>query len=54
MKCIAFSDKSIHGIENQINYFLKENENSVEIISIAISVGENIAAAVVTYIGEVV
>lgn len=54
MKCIAFSDKSIHGVEEQINYFLKENENSIAVLSITISVCETSAAAMVVYEGAVV
>mgnify|MGYP003447905455 CR=1 FL=1 len=48
MKCIAFSGKSIHSIEDQINYFLEENE-SVKILNIDISTNERGAYAAVIY-----
>lgn len=49
MKCIAFSGKSIHSIEDQINYFLEENENKITILNIDISTTEKNACAVVIY-----
>ena len=49
MKCIAFSGKSIHSIEDQINYFLKENEGKIKILNIDISTTEKNACAVVIY-----
>lgn len=48
MKCKAFSGKSIHSIEDQINYFLEENE-SVKILNIDISTTDKLACAVVIY-----
>ena len=48
MKCIAFSGKSIHSIEDQINYFLEKNE-SVKILNIDISTTDKLACAVVIY-----
>lgn len=50
MKCIAFTGKSIHSIEDQINYFLEENER-VKILNIDISVSDNKAAGIVIYEG---
>lgn len=38
MKCIALSGKSIHSIEDQLNFFLEENK--VDILNIAISTTE--------------
>ena len=49
MKCIAFSGKSIHSIEDQINYFLLENENKIHIVNVSISTTEKNACAVVIY-----
>lgn len=49
MKCIAFSGKSIHSIEDQINYFLKENEGKIKILNIDISTTDKLACAVVIY-----
>lgn len=49
MKCIAFSGKSIHSIEDQIKYFLNENENKIHIVNVAISTTEKNAYAVVVY-----
>ena len=48
MKCIAFSGKSIHSIEDQINYFLNENEN-VRIANIDISTTDKLVCALVIY-----
>ncbi len=53
MKCKAFSGKSIHSIEDQINYFLLENENKIRILNIDISTTDKLACAVVIYEGEV-
>jgi hypothetical protein len=49
MKCIAFSGKSIHSIEDQINYLLNENEGKIKILNIDISTTEKNACAVVIY-----
>jgi phosphopantetheinyl transferase (holo-ACP synthase) len=49
LKCIAFSGKSIHSIEDQINYFLKENEGKIHIVNVSISTTEKNACAVVIY-----
>lgn len=49
MKCIAFSGKSIHSIEDQINYFLLENENKIHIVNVSISTTEKNACAIVIY-----
>lgn len=49
MKCIAFSGKSIHSVEDQINYFLLENENKIRIVNVSISTTEKNACAVVIY-----
>jgi phosphopantetheinyl transferase (holo-ACP synthase) len=49
MKCIAFPGKSIHSIEDQINYFLKENEGKIHIVNVSISTTEKNAFAVVIY-----
>lgn len=48
MKCIAFSGLSIHSIEDQINYFLEEND--VKILNISISTTDKLACAVVIYV----
>ncbi len=48
MKCIAFSGKSIRSIEDQISYFLNENER-VKILNISISTTDKLACAVVIY-----
>lgn len=49
MKCIAFSGKSIHSIEDQINFFLLENENKIHNVNVSISTTEKNACAVVIY-----
>lgn len=49
MKCIAFSGKSIHSIEDQINYFLEENENKIRIVNVSISTTDKLVCAVVIY-----
>ena len=38
MKCVALSGKSIHSIEDQLNFFLEENK--VKILNMAISATE--------------
>ena len=49
MKCKAFSGRTVHQLEDQINYFLEENKGKIKILNFDIGITDNTAGGVLIY-----
>lgn len=49
MKCKAFSGRTVHQLEDQINFFLKDGEGEIEILNLDISITDNTAGGILIY-----
>lgn len=49
LKCKAFSGRTVHQLEDQINFFLKDGEGEIKILNLDISITDNNAGGVLIY-----
>lgn len=53
MKCIAFSGRTVHQVEDQVNYFLEKNKEKIKVLNFDISITDNTAGGILIYKEEV-